>query len=120
MFKAIIVCALILAVFAHMRWVHPIPRNSNTGIKKYPCGDDGFWGSGQKVTTLQPGEQILKWEETINHKGAPFQIAISVGSDDHYQRMIVVDHIPHNDEGGGSFITPKPYSFKVTIPDINW
>lgn len=86
-------------IFAHFRLIHPVPRNTNSGIKRYPCGSDPFFGPGQKITTLTPGEMTLKWEETISHKGAPFQVAISVNDDSNYQRMILVDHIPHNDEG---------------------
>eukprot|EP01080_Neovahlkampfia_damariscottae_P003030 gene3030-5040_t len=99
--------------------VHPAPRSSNTGIKSYPCGGNAFWGQGQAITSLKPGEMIIKWEETISHKGSPFHIAISAENDNNYDKIILVDHIPHNDQGSASDANPKPYSFKITIPDIN-
>ena len=62
----------------------------------------------------------MRWEETVNHHGAPFRIAISPDSDENYEKLILIDHLPHNDLGGGSFSDPKPYAFNITIPDIYW
>jgi len=73
-----------------------------------------FWVSGQPTTTLAPGELTVHWEEFINHYGAPFRIAISVGSDSNYDNLILIDHLPHMDVTG----TPQ-YIFNITIPNIN-
>lgn len=69
------------------------------------------------MTTLAPGKQILKFEETISHTGAPFRIALSIGDDSNYDKFILVDHIPHNDATESNPV--KVYQYEVTIPDIN-
>jgi len=108
------------ASFAHQRWVYPTPRSEDTGNKgPYPCGPYPFWSGSTPKTTLSPGVQTLHWEEVINHIGAPFRMALSIGDDCNYDNVVLLDHIPHNDNGGGSTTTPKPYLWNVTIPDIN-
>jgi hypothetical protein len=37
-----------------------------------------------------------------------------------FDQYILVDHIPHNDAGGGDFSNPKSYLFNLTLPDISW
>eukprot|EP00462_Mataza_sp_D1_P005008 CAMPEP_0175115360 /NCGR_PEP_ID=MMETSP0086_2-20121207/17515_1 /TAXON_ID=136419 /ORGANISM="Unknown Unknown, Strain D1" /LENGTH=242 /DNA_ID=CAMNT_0016395405 /DNA_START=52 /DNA_END=780 /DNA_ORIENTATION=+ len=105
-----------MAVSAHIRWVIPKPRSDGTGLKSYPCG--GIAPSQTKVA-LAPGPMIVEWEETINHNGAPFRIAISTINDTNFDQLVLVDHLVHNDAGGGSFTNPKPYKLSLTIPDIN-
>lgn len=96
----------------------PIPRSDFTGLKTYPCG--GFiFGTGHK-TALKPGVMNIEWEETVNHIGSPFRIALSYNDDEKFEKFILVDHIPHNDQGGGTFEQPKNYTLNVTIPDIKW
>jgi len=115
---AVVLCFSLFFVvcFAHVRFVYPSPRDSNPGIKgPYPCGPDAFWGDGQNITSLSPGPMNITYEETINHNGAPFRLAISVGDDSNYDKMILLDQVPHNDLSK----VPKPYSIVVTIPDIN-
>jgi len=119
-----LLCVLVLVGIcsAHIRLVHPVPRNQDTGIKgPYPCGPDAFWGAGQATTIVKPGVVTIKWEESINHIGAPFRIALSPGDDASYDKYILAAHIPHNDfwSTNYSFTMPKPYTLDVTIPDIN-
>jgi hypothetical protein len=102
-FQLVIFLGLCSMIFAHFRLVNPVPRSSDPGIKSYPCGPDAFFGAGQAVTTLKPGVMTLTWEETISHTGAPFQIAISVGNDNNYDKIVLVDHIPHNDQDKKTF-----------------
>jgi hypothetical protein len=100
MLKLILFSIFIIYTVCHVRWVSPKPRSDNSGIKKYPCGNDAFWGNGQPITTLKPGVNIVHYEETINHIGAPFRFALSVGNDNNYDKYILLDHLPHNDLGG--------------------
>lgn len=116
----ILIFLLIIQAYSHFRLVYPTARNQESGIKDYPCGSDSFFGSGQNITILKPGITTIRWEETISHAGAPFRIAISIEDDLKYDQFILVDHIPHNDQGSASFESPKPYEFNITIPNINW
>ena len=50
------------------------------------------------------------------NQGAPFRIALSYTDDSHYNELILLDHIPHNDPGQQNDI----YAVDVTIPNINW
>jgi len=119
-----------IAVEAHGRWKCPPPRDAldesgnhitfdNTGNKYAACGpESGKWGFG-KVTTLYPGWTTLHWEESINHGGSPFRIAIL--DETETPKVILLDHIPHNDAS-----TPKTndestyyqYHMSVNIPNI--
>ncbi|KAG2374762.1 hypothetical protein C9374_010506 [Naegleria lovaniensis] len=117
---ALICCLLRLSsqfVEGHARWTYPSPRTSDAGLKTYPCGGIQFHGQGQPVTTLSPGKQILKFEETISHRGAPFRIALSINDDSSYDKYILIDHIPHNDATESNPV--KVYQYEVIIPDIN-
>lgn len=42
----------------------------------------------------------VTWKELVEHKGAPFRVALTYESDVHYDEFVLLDHIPHNDEGG--------------------
>ena len=65
---------------------------------------------------MSPGWQVVRFKETINHEGAPFRIALTIGgSDSRYSDFVLLDHIPHND---ASSTTPKEYLVAVQIPDI--
>ncbi|EFC38007.1 predicted protein [Naegleria gruberi] len=107
---------MISSVSGHARWKYPTPRTSDSGLKSYPCGGVEFFGNGQPVTILQPGKQILQFEETISHTGAPFRIALSINSDSNYEKYILIDHIPHNDQSDSSSL--KVYQYLVDIPNI--
>ena len=60
-----------------------------------PCGPHPF-ESGPK-TALHPGVNILRFEETITHTGAPFRIALAINTDASYDTYVLDDHIPHWD-----------------------
>jgi len=116
--NAILLAALccVVTVSAHQRWVTPPARTQDDGLKgPYPCGGMTF-GSGTR-TSLAPGPNVVFWEETICHRGAPFRIALSVNSDSNYDQHILFDHILHNDASDCS--PPKPYAFRINVPDIN-
>jgi len=87
-----------IVVEAHVRWSHPKPRSNSAGIKgPYPCGSQGFWANGHPTTTLQPGKQVLKIDETVYHTGAPMRIAISMNNDNGFDDHVLLAHIPHPD-----------------------
>jgi hypothetical protein len=117
---AVFIMVCVGSVLAHARWKYPVARSTDTGIKgPYPCGYESFFGPNQAVTTLTANSVVtLQWEETISHTGAPFRIALSYDDDSKYDKIILFDHIPHNDQGGGDFSNPKGYSLNFTIPDI--
>jgi hypothetical protein len=119
-----------IAVEAHGRWKCPPPRDAldengnhitfdNTGNKNAACGpESGRWGFG-KVTTLYPGWTTLTWEESINHAGSPFRIAIL--DETETPKMILLDHIPHNDATTPAYpdeSTYYAYHISVNIPPI--
>jgi len=108
---------LLVGALGHTRWIWPVPRSNNPGIKTYPCGPNPFFGPDQTVNLLPVGNLVVHWEETVCHRGAPFRIALSVGDDTSYDDFVLIDHIPHNDEGICN--PPKPYSFNLSIPDID-
>lgn len=56
------------------------------------------------------GPTTLIVEETINHLGAPFRIALSPVDDSRFNEFILLDMVPHNDQGGA----PKRYAFEVS------
>jgi len=109
------------SVECHSRWKFPAPRNSDSGIKDYPCGALAFFGLGQPVTTLVGGQTYnLTFEEQINHDGSPIRIALSYDDDTKYDKLVLLDHIPHNNLGTASISVPRPYRIQVTIPNIDW
>lgn len=83
------------------------------------CGpQSGKWGFGE-VTTLSPGWTTLTWEESITHAGSPFRIAIL--DETETARVVLLDHIPHNDKSApdrNDESTYVPYKISVNIPDI--
>lgn len=91
----------------------------NTGNKWGPCGPySGQWGFGN-VTALKPGWQTLTWEESISHAGSPFRIAIL--DETETARVILLDHIPHNDAATPDYhdeSTYVEYKMTVKIPDV--
>lgn len=125
---ALLLCA---SAAAHGRWKCPKPRDDkdlngehisfdNTGNKWGACGPySGKWGFGE-VTVLQPGWQTLVWEESINHAGSPFRLAILDEKED--VQVVLLDHIPHNDlanpntKDESSYVE---YKLTVNIPDID-
>lgn len=120
----------LMIVGAHGRWKCPAPRDANgedgkhiksdnTGNKYAACGpESGKWGFGT-VTNLKPGWTTFTWEESVNHKGSPFRIAIL----DENEKLVTVllDHIPHDDtttphlQVEGTF---APYKMSINVPDI--
>jgi hypothetical protein len=126
-----VVLATLSLVSGHARWKCPPPRDANddagnhitfdnTGNKYAACGpQSGRWGFGQ-VTTLAPGWTTLTWEESINHAGSPFRLAILDETES--ARIIMLDHIPHNDDTHpvvGDESTYAPYHMSVNIPDVD-
>jgi len=123
----LLVCQL---VAGHGRWKCPPPRDANdvngdhitfdnTANKYAACGpQSGNWGFGI-VTNLTPGWTTLSWEESVSHKGAPFRIAILDGTET--ARVVLLDHIPHNDNSAPSKDNESTftlYQMSVNIPDI--
>jgi len=117
--------SILLVVFSfiglslgHMRFDYPVARSPDFGIKgPYPCGPYGFWDEGDAVTTLSPGVVTLHFSEIVNHIGAPFRIALSVGNDSNYDDWVLLDHLGHNDVQ--LVANTKYYAYNITIPDIN-
>ncbi len=122
--------ANLLAVSAHGRWKCPLPRDANdesgnhitfdnTANKYAACGpESGKWGFGT-VTTLAPGWTTITWEESITHTGSPFRIAIL--DETETARIILLDHIPHNDQSApdrNNESTYVPYKININIPDV--
>mmetsp|Transcript_21890 Transcript_21890/g.23858 ORF Transcript_21890/g.23858 Transcript_21890/m.23858 type:complete len:266 (-) Transcript_21890:195-992(-) len=131
-FLALLVIALvsIVKVEAHGRWKCPGPRDAldesgkhitfdNTGNKYAACGpESGKWGFGT-VTTLKPGWNTITWEESVSHAGSPFRLAIL--DETETARIVLLDHIPHNDESSPTSHVEKtyvPYRVSVNIPDV--
>ncbi len=48
---------------------------------------------------MYPGWQAIEFRETINHNGAPYRLALSFNDDDNFNTHVLLDQIPHNDEG---------------------
>ena len=71
------------------------------------------------MTTLTPGWNTLTWEESVTHTGSPFRIAIL--DETETARVVLLDHIPHNEESKPIAYVEKtytPYSVSVNVPDI--
>lgn len=117
-------------VSAHGRWKCPLPRDEldengnhitfdNTGNKYAACGpQSGKWGFGE-VTTLSPGWTTFTWEESITHTGSPFRIAILDESET--ARVVLLDHIPHNEESHPDYTNEASYveyKMSVNIPNV--
>jgi len=121
----------ITGVAGHGRWLCPAARDEkdekgehiafdNTGNKYAACGPMSMqWGFGQ-TTTLQPGWVTLSWEESISHSGSPFRISIL--DENEVSRIVLLDHIPHNEDSSPTAYVEKtytPYKVSVKIPDVN-
>jgi len=102
-------------VLGHFYLLTPTARNTNSGLKTYPCGGDAF-GTGT-ITTIAPGNYTVVWNETISHLGAPYVIAISYYDDFH--TLILVDQIPFNPNGSVPGPIQKIYGFNINVPDID-
>eukprot|EP01129_Flabellula_baltica_P014817 TRINITY_DN7212_c0_g1_i1.p1 TRINITY_DN7212_c0_g1~~TRINITY_DN7212_c0_g1_i1.p1 ORF type:complete len:287 (+),score=47.11 TRINITY_DN7212_c0_g1_i1:31-861(+) len=118
MIKSLLYLTILLyftLVSAHFRLNYPTARNDNTGLKTKPCGGDAFWSPGDAVTVLSPGINTISLYETIPHDGSPFRVALSVNSDDYYEDLVLMDHIPDWVGPSGS----KYMYIDVEIPDID-
>jgi len=112
--------ALLMLLWAiansHVMWTCPTPRVANSALKLGPCG-----GPGQGLITdapqivVQPGPFSMIFQETVFHVGAPFRIALSMPKDDDYEECVLLNHIPHNDNGEAGW----SYAITVQIPDFN-
>jgi len=127
----LVVIAVFASANAHGRWKCPSARDAldangehikfdNTGNKYAACGpQSGNWGFGN-VTNIKPGWNTITWEESISHAGSPFRIALL--DETETARIVLLDHIPHNDASKPTqFIesTYVPYQISVNIPDVN-
>eukprot|EP01040_Poterioochromonas_malhamensis_P013476 gene13476-14822_t len=77
--------------------------------------ESGKWGFGT-VTTLKPGWNT--WEESVSHARSPFRLAVDKTET---ARIVLLDHIPHNDESHptkDAEDTYVPYRVSVNIPDV--
>jgi hypothetical protein len=116
---AVILPTLALLSQAHTVIKHPAPRHDKDDqLKQFPCGQNGQYnqfGSTVPLTTLTPGPNEIRFQETISHNGAPFRIAFTWGNDDKYDQYVLADHIPHA-QGGKS---GDYYVATVNIPDVD-
>lgn len=111
---------LFMGAEAHVRFTCPPPRSDRTNEKVGPCDAAD---NGMPAFELQPGLNTIKWEETINHPGAPTRFALSLdGVDDGYEDCVLLDHVPHNDAFSNTYgpqpTTPTQYSITLYIPDV--
>jgi len=122
----------LVSVSGHSRWRCPKARDwndetgkhipfDNTGNKNGPCGPySGKYGMGGIVSLVPNSWQTLTWEESVAHKGAPFRISIL--DQDEVERVVLLDHIPHNENAApiaGLESTYTPYTISVFIPDVS-
>jgi hypothetical protein len=102
----------------HALFISPSPRKADANfLKEFPCGlglKDKH-GADVPVTTLAPGFHTIQFRETIDHRGAPFRIALS-DSDDNFDKYVLLDHIPHCDHNCGN--VPRDLFVTVEIPDV--
>ena len=89
--------------------------------KQYaPCGPfSGDWGRGS-VEFLNTGWITVEFEESVSHAGSPFRIALLDSSEK--PRLVLLDHIPHNDASRPVPYVEKSYvSYKISIyiPDVD-
>ncbi|KNC52480.1 uncharacterized protein AMSG_12126 [Thecamonas trahens ATCC 50062] len=116
------VMAMVVRVDGHSAWLCPKPRSPSTGLKDYPCGRSVFNKWDGPWTSVAPGKLTVSWHETINHNGAPYRIALSLGSgpdglvgDCTFEDVVLADHIPHWDMASSD----KTYYFTVDIPNVD-
>eukprot|EP00808_Paulinella_micropora_P019235 g67823.t1 len=130
MLFSLLLCLLLRAVDSHAVISWPLPRyNKDDKLKQYPCGagDDNQASPLTPVTALRPGRTLLKFRETVNHAGAPYRVALSVGGQTRFEEHVLLDHVPHNDQGstseqGDSRADPnygKMHAIEVEMPDLN-
>jgi len=65
------------------------------------------------------GWNTLVWEESINHTGSPFRIAIL--DETETARVVLLDHIPHNEAAAPDRNVESaytPYKMSVFVPDV--
>jgi hypothetical protein len=92
--------------------VYPPPRPA-FDVKSFPCGDGAVWATGP-ITTLQPGVNEVTFDEFICHPGDMVRIALSQGSDDHYDNHVLLDRLPHNDLCSSS--SQRHMAVNITLP----
>jgi len=118
----ILMIFLFLLDFAvgHSRLSCPSPRNPSTGLKVGPCDVNTNNFSGNAMV-LDPGPFTIFWEESISHRGAPFRISLSQENSDALG-CVLLDHIPHNDEGTPNYTdesTYVKYHITINIPNVS-
>lgn len=102
----------------HVWLVSPAPRHAGDDrLKEYPCGV-GLWNRFDLPgTVVQPGPLTVVFRETVDHAGAPYRLALTVGGkDDRFDEFVLLDHLPHCD-GCGS--VPRDHAVTVVIPDLD-
>jgi len=108
---------------SHALWMSPIPRfGEPTRLKQWPCGSGQRDDWNATYTSIPPGPVDITFRETINHKGAPYRIALTIQNDSHYDEFVLYDHIPHNEQGStGEHDDPEGKWHRVTVrlPDID-
>jgi hypothetical protein len=118
--KGQVACLLLLAtkialIAGHAMWTCPAPRVQDSFLKQGPCGGPGFGNiTDTPQVTINPGPFTVIYQETVFHTGAPFRIALSQPGVDNFEECILLNHIPHNDNGAGG----QYYAVTVNIPDF--
>jgi len=105
----------------HVVIKHPAPRYDQFDeLKQYPCGSNNQYNAFSMggTTDLIPGVQEFTFRETINHNGAPYRIAISFKNDDNFDDHVLLDNIPHNDQGSTK-LNGKLHRVTVDVPDVD-
>jgi len=103
---------LIALASAHIKLIYPGARSGDSDILAYPCGPFYFW-EDDISTTLSPGKVTISIAETMAHNGAALRFALSYDSDDHYDELVLLDHVPHYDTS-----SPGTLYVDLDIPNV--
>lgn len=110
-------CSIPLAI-SHVVQSEPAPRyDDDDMLKEYPCGEGDQYNAFDMgpLTQLEPGWQAITFRETVNHPSAPYRLALSFETDDFYDTHVLMDQIPHNDDGD----IDKYHRVWVDIPNVD-
>jgi len=117
---AFVVLCLLPAYAEAPRWLFPAPRTADVKQQRRgPCGvnvNGKIEDSNLSVTEMYPGPLTVTFNEPVNNKGSVFRIALSKEGEDDYEDCVLLDWIPHNDNGDREQDTR--YQLTVNIPDV--